>query len=250
MGSLVRRAVLRVFSSQSKKLVFLILFGLVLLTLHLRSSIDIQVANTSKATESEAEAEGDILSSKILQSPLFRNVSVYRNCLHEHLLPWVGKKSQTKVLDGLVDHIYVVTTYEGERRELMKRRLGKILPKGWEELNVVSFISIGDLSRLTAGMWHCFQSENRCQFVGAIAISMSNYAAHYSSVYHGYDRILVLEDDVNFKEGFVEHMARQVRLIEKEPYRKYIRADPGHLERPEKLDYFTPEHLWDQVMLR
>jgi hypothetical protein len=180
----------------------------------------------------------------------FRNISVYRPCLHEHLLPWVGKKSQTKVLDGLVDHIYVVTTYEGERRELMKKRLGKILPKGWEEMDVVSFISIGDLTRLTTGMWHCFHGKGVCQYAGAVAISMSNYAAHYSSVYHGYDRILVLEDDVNFKDGFVEHMAKQIRLIEKEPYRKYIRADPGHLERPEKLDYFTPEHLWDQVMLR
>jgi GR25 family glycosyltransferase involved in LPS biosynthesis len=181
--------------------------------------------------------------------PIQRNVTVFHQCLHEHLLPWVGKKSQRKVLGELIDHIYVLTTVKGDRSLHMQQRLGKILPAGWEELDVVSFITIGDLAHFTVGMWHCFQAEYACQSAGPIALSSSFYAAHYSAVYHSYERIMILEDDVIFETGFVDLLQKQIDTIEKEPLKRYIRADPAHLQQPKELAYFTPTESWDQLML-
>lgn len=108
-----------------------------------------------------------------------------------------------------IDKIYIIHWGGNPDRErVMNQRLSKILPVGWQEKEIVSFVKSLDPVSLNVSMISClgqFVSQADVK-IGTVSLTAKHHLAYYDMLHHHYEIALVLEDDVDFDSSFLEKL--------------------------------------------
>jgi hypothetical protein len=118
-----------------------------------------------------------------------------------------------------IDHIYVIHwTPLKERVTTMASRFDRILAPGWADHNYVTFVNPFDAHAISESDALCLAGPEHAKLrEGTLSVTTKHHLAYYDVLVNNHTVVLVLEDDTDFIEQFVDQMSKIMSALSTVP---------------------------------